>query len=203
VDLVLYDAMCQAIEQCHSVDEVKRIHNNAAAFAAAAKIANNTDAERKAVEIRVRAERHAGKLLADMQRTPRQESGRAGGQGTATTAGPSTYRQSIQRARIPERTAQRWQELAAVPRERFEAHMQSEEMPSARAIVASARERPQVSREALWLWGHVREFERNGMVDADPSTLLAEMTPAMRAEVRRLAPQVAAFMNRCTEEVIA
>jgi hypothetical protein len=55
--LVRYDAMLLAIEQCHKVDEIKELHDKALALELYAKVAMNTDAERKAVEIRIRAER--------------------------------------------------------------------------------------------------------------------------------------------------
>lgn len=90
-----------------------------------AKQAQNVEAERKATEIRLRAERRAGELMTALKRTPAAESGAMRGQpaGPATVARPATarldvkfsgidvprpeYRESIDRAGIPERTAQR------------------------------------------------------------------------------------------------
>jgi len=56
---------------------------------AAARVAQNTEAERKAVEIRVRAERRAGELLAEIQR------GKTGPKLPATAAGNSDYRREL------------------------------------------------------------------------------------------------------------
>jgi hypothetical protein len=67
--LVRY-AMCRAIEVAHSLDEIMPIRDLAAQLAAAAKIAKNYEAERKCREIRVRAERKAGQLLAEMAGSP-------------------------------------------------------------------------------------------------------------------------------------
>ena len=203
--LVLYDAALCAIAECHSVDEIKTIHDQAAALEAAARVAMNTEAERQMIEVRIRAERHGGELMRALQKADKSEAGAKGAsaqgkQAPAAAAGASIYRRTIEKAGIPERTAQRWQELAEVPRERFEAHLQAEDKPSARAIIDSTKAKPQMSEEALWLWGRLRDFERMGLIDADPMALLEEMTESMRADVRRLAPLVASLMNRCTEK---
>lgn len=44
---------------------------------------------------------------------------------------------------------------------------------------------------ALWLWGRMRDFERDG--------LLAAMTPPMQDDVRGLAPVLAEFFNQLVE----
>ena len=58
------DAMCQAIDAAFDVDEVKVIRDNAVAMEVYFRLAKNTEAERRACEIRLRAERKGGKLLA-------------------------------------------------------------------------------------------------------------------------------------------
>ena len=69
--LVRYDAMMHAIVECHRVDEVKEIHNQALAWEVYARQAQNLEAERKAVEIRLRAERRCGQLLKEMEKAKR------------------------------------------------------------------------------------------------------------------------------------
>lgn len=199
-ELIRYDAMVLAIAECHRIDEIKQIHNQAAAFEAASRIAMNTDAERQAVEIRIRAERRAGELMREMQKTPPEKAAK---KSPATAAGESEYRQSIKSAGIPERTAQRWQNLAEVPKARFEAHLSQDEKPSTRAIIDSIKTKPRMSEEALWLWGRLRDFERKGMIDCDPEPLIDELTDAMRHDVQRLAPLIVNFLNRCTEKEVA
>src|ERR1700679_793590 len=61
-----YVAMCTAITECHRVDEVKDIRDKALALEVYAKQAQNMEAERRAIEIRIRAEHRAGELLKDM-----------------------------------------------------------------------------------------------------------------------------------------
>lgn len=199
--LVRYDAMLLAIEQCHKIDEIKELHDKSLALELYAKVAMNTDAERKAVEIRIRAERRAGELMKTMGRSI---CGGAGGDVHAALAGtPSDYRQTIDRAGIPPRTAQRWQELAEVPKERFESHLAADDKPSSRAIIESVKTKPQMSKEALWLWGRLHDFERLGMIDCDPETIIDELTESMREDVFRLAPLIAVFLNRCAQKEVA
>ena len=62
--LVKYDAMCRAIDAAYRVDEVKEIRDKAAALEHYSRLAKNTENERRACEIRLRAERKAGQLLA-------------------------------------------------------------------------------------------------------------------------------------------
>lgn len=49
--------------------------------------------------------------------------------------------------------------------------------------------------KALWLWGRLKDFEREGILNKDPSELLAEMTEPMRADVRRILPMVREFIE--------
>ena len=55
--------MCRAIAEAHSLDELLPIRDRAAQIAAAAKIAENIEAEQKCREVSVRAERRAGQLF--------------------------------------------------------------------------------------------------------------------------------------------
>ena len=48
---------------------------------------------------------------------------------------------------------------------------------------------------ALWIWGRLKDFERHGVLSADPQNLLNEMTEPMRADVRRLLPLVREFIE--------
>ena len=61
-----YDAACAAIASAKNVDEVKQIHDKAEAVRAYARQAKNKTLEIDAAEIRIRAERRLGELLAVM-----------------------------------------------------------------------------------------------------------------------------------------
>jgi N6-adenosine-specific RNA methylase IME4 len=62
--LVRYDAACRAIAAAKSVDEAVKIRDQAEAVRAYAKMAKNRTLEVDAAEIRIRAERRVGQLIA-------------------------------------------------------------------------------------------------------------------------------------------
>lgn len=64
VELVRYDAACKALAAAKAVDEVKHIRDHAEAMRAYAKQAQNKQLEADAWEIRIRAERRIGELMA-------------------------------------------------------------------------------------------------------------------------------------------
>lgn len=49
--------------------------------------------------------------------------------------------------------------------------------------------------KALWVWGRLKDFEREGVLSRNPAELLNEMTEPMRADVRRLLPLVREFIE--------
>jgi N6-adenosine-specific RNA methylase IME4 len=61
--LILYDAACRALAEAVAVNEVMAIRDEAAQLAAAARVANNHQAEADAVAIRMRATRRLGQLI--------------------------------------------------------------------------------------------------------------------------------------------
>jgi len=69
IPLVKYDALCQAIAEARSTDEVKEIHNEAAALQAYARQANNRALEADALEIRMRATRRLGQMMQEQKET--------------------------------------------------------------------------------------------------------------------------------------
>ena len=49
--------------------------------------------------------------------------------------------------------------------------------------------------KALWIWGRLKDFERDGILTQSPEHLLNEMTQPMRGDVRRLLPLVREFIE--------
>jgi hypothetical protein len=198
-DLVRYDAMCSAIAECHRIDEVKDLRDKAMALELYAKQARNTDAERKASEIRLRAERRTGELLKELARATPAEAGAR--KAAASVAGASAYRQAIEQAQIPERTAQRYQALANVPAQVFERALRDPEVkPTTTRLIQQARApQAQIPDDVLWLWGRMRDFERESFSNKDPAGLLEAMTETMRSDVARIAPLMAEFFTRMEE----
>lgn len=73
------------------------------------------------------------------------------------------------------------------------------EEPTSAALRRKIVERPTpqrtMDRRALWVWGRLQDFERDNVISAGAEYLAREMTPAMRDDVRRLAPKVIEFLT--------
>ena len=112
--LIKYDAARNALEVASSYDEVKDIRDKAAAMAAYARQAKDTDMVKWATEIRARAERRAGQMLTD---TPKHPAGRPTNNrsGDATNLPPTLAEIGISKDQ-----SSRWQKIAAMPEEKFE-----------------------------------------------------------------------------------
>ena len=192
--LIKYDEMCRAIDQAFEVDEVKDIRDKAMAFEAYCKQARNTEAERRACEIRLRAERKAGALLAEKERAQ----GRRSDLQTSSNGGAKSFKEQLDEHGISKRSAERWQQLAAVSEDEFEAALAAPEKPTTSGIItaASPSKRSAMDGRALWLWGRLHDFGREQVLAAEPSFLLGEMTERMREDTLRIAPQVIAWLER-------
>jgi hypothetical protein len=70
-------------------------------------------------------------------------------------------------------------------------------LTTAGIIRANAEPKPNpVSQAALWLWGRLRDFERDRLLAKHPSELLSTMTPSMLDDVHIIAPRVAAWLRQ-------
>lgn len=67
--LAKYDAACRAVAAAKSVEEVRKIRNEAEAFRAFAKQAKDRTLELDAAEIRIRAERRLGEIISAQKKT--------------------------------------------------------------------------------------------------------------------------------------
>ena len=103
---------------------VKDIRDKAMALEAYAKQARNTEAERRACEIRLRAERKAGELLSKMEKAPRGPD--KNGSGQRSQRGTSDI-PTLPELGISKQQSHRWQKLAAVPKEEFETALRAPE----------------------------------------------------------------------------
>ena len=163
--------MVRAISECYEIDEVKDIRDKARAMEVYAQQAMNVDAERQAIEIRIRAERKVGQMLRDMDKNA--------GAAQPTRSSDTT---TLEDMGISKDQSSKWQRLAAVPDDEFEqALADTDTRPTTAGIAKKAKEQPKpINSDALWLWGRIRECESRGLFNQDPEFLIDDLTPAMR-----------------------
>lgn len=195
-ELVRYDAMCHAIAAAYEVDEVKDIRDKALAIEMYARMADNTEAETLACGIRLRAERKAGQLLREMDKA------KAGRPPNNPSHDVRDFRggKTLADMGISYKQSSDWQKLAGVSDERFEEFL-VERHASTSGIIAAAHPmavKP-VSTDALWLWGRLRDYERDKVYGRDPNEFLVTLPNDMLDDVLRLAPLVAAWLSRVEE----
>lgn len=195
-ELVRYDAMCRAIDAAHAVDEVKDIRDKARAIEMYARQAQNTDAEERAREIRLRAERKCGQMLSDMPRSQGHRSDL-----TSPHDGKKSFSNERERAGISAKQAENWQKLAGVPDNLFEQALSEPNVSTSSIIMRhEVEQRPRGlvmnNHKALWLWGTLKDFDSEGLLDEDPNELIASMLDHMRKTTYNLAPRIAAWLGR-------
>jgi hypothetical protein len=198
--LVRYDAMCVAIAAAHKVDEVKNIRDKARALEVYAQQAMNTEAERQACEIRLRAERRCGQLLRQREKAKGAQ-GNPGGQGAPIVRSDGVTTQTLSDIGVSKQQSSDWQKMADIPDDDFEAALAvAGPKPTTGGVIAAhAEPKPSpVDARALWLWGRLKDFDRDGLLDEDPNDLIETMLPHMRETTRHYAPLVAAWLERIT-----
>ena len=123
--LIKYEAACYAIAECVRVDEVKEWADKAAAMQAYGRMAQDQTLQAQAAEIRIRAERRLGELLAGQKSEGGLSRGAAGvgiNQHTpAEVRSSQTTAPTLAEAGISKDLSSRAQKLAAVPEQEFEA----------------------------------------------------------------------------------
>jgi hypothetical protein len=112
------DALRTAVEEAHEVAEVAGIRDQAIALETYARRVRNVEAERQAVEIQFLAMRKAGQLLIAMQKAGLRETGRPT---KGAKVGTATALPKLKDYGIGRHESQRWQKLAKVPQDKFEA----------------------------------------------------------------------------------
>lgn len=179
------------------MDEVKDIRDKALALAAYVRQSKNIEAEVELAEIRIRAERKAAELYRGTEKAKGAQ-GNPGGQGARIVrSSDATPQKTLADWGITKDQSSKWQKLADVPEEIFERELAKKDKPATlEAILEAAAPKPPkpVSDDAVWLWGRLRDFERDGLLDKYRIDVMSTMTPEMRADVERLSPRVSAWL---------
>ena len=117
--LTKYETARTALAEAHRVDEVKNIRDKAEAMAAYARQAKDSELIQYATEIKVRAERRCGELLA---RTEKNKGVAAGGERDAAgrTMRPADATPTLAQMGLTKDESSRYQQLAAMPADHFE-----------------------------------------------------------------------------------
>lgn len=197
--LIKYEAACRAIAECKAIDEVKGLADKAAAMQAYGRMANDRTLEVDAAEIRIRAERRLGEMLAasklqaggrPSEKTPREQRGVSEAP-TLATAGISYDLSS------------RAQKLAAVPEAEFEAELAAKrerdkqdgarvsarlEKAGEKALKANPDHIPADEGPSD---DEIREAEKSAADDAERVRLILESDDAVAALTAKCARQAA------------
>jgi hypothetical protein len=124
MQLEKYDAACRALANAKVVDEAKQIRNTADAMRTYARLAHNKDLEIDATEIRIRAERRLGELIAAQKATVGLAKGSDRGGRKSKFDGsrkePSNAPPTLKDAGIDKKLSASAQRLANVPAAKFE-----------------------------------------------------------------------------------
>lgn len=135
--LAKYDAACKALAAAKSVDEVKDIRDKATAMKAYARQAQNKQLEIDASEIRIRAERRLGEMMAEQREAGLLNKG--GGDQKSDQRGKKSPSDlpTLADAGIDKDLAKRARQYASIPAKKFE------------SILAERRERIEQENERV------------------------------------------------------
>jgi hypothetical protein len=121
--LASYDQLCREIASYVSVDETLQCVSHFEGLRVAARKANNRQLEIDAGEIRLRAERRVGELMALQRETVGLNTGGRPTKETPSTENAVSERPTLTQAGITNYTANRARKLAAIPPDKFDETM--------------------------------------------------------------------------------
>lgn len=202
--LVKYDAMQRAIIAAHAVDEAKQIRDKMQALEKYAQQARNVDAERRAADIRIRAELKTGELLKAAEKAKRGPS-KKNGQGSQRERSDA---QTLKELSISETQSSRWQRLAENPKavERYLRQTANDGgIPNTAGALEAAKPSAPTrqpafpfSREALWYVSRLQDLAESDMT---PEQVAAGCDADLAAKARRHLDALLPTLKRLRESL--
>jgi len=119
-ELIRYEAACHALAECKAIDEVKAWADKAAALQAYGRMAKDKTLEVDAAEIRIRAERRLGEMIADQKAGGGLNKGKLKQGPVVVGDDHGKPAPKLADAGISKDLSSRAQKLAAVPEKEFE-----------------------------------------------------------------------------------
>jgi hypothetical protein len=146
------------------------------------------ESERQACEIRLRAERRWGQLYKAGEKAKNQHD--------LPVVGHDRQIKTLTDMGVSRDQSSHWQGLAELDDKTFEEAV-TQAGASTTGILNSRKQHPVdlVDERALWLWGRLQDFRREGLLDQDPATICQTMMPHMRETVRAALPVVISWLE--------
>lgn len=223
--LIKYESACMALAECKAVDEVKAWADKAAAMQAYGRMAKDRTLEIDASEIRIRAERRLGELIAAQKAGDGLNAGvRMAGKSADASALVIDEGRSVPKladAGISYDLSSRAQKLAAVPADEFEAELaakrERDQQDGARVSARLQKRGAAVMQEAAEheTYGpsaeEIAEAEASARDDAERVRLildaddvvaaLTEKCKQQAAQIRILESRIAGLTNANAEHI--
>jgi N6-adenosine-specific RNA methylase IME4 len=117
----LYEAAKRALAECRNVDDAKLLRDKALALVVFAAQARDKTLIQDATEIRLRAERRAGELLAEMKERGERED--RGGDRKSKSSGATLILPKLTDLGVTKSQSSNWQRMAGLEAEAFEARV--------------------------------------------------------------------------------
>jgi hypothetical protein len=160
--LVRYETARNALAECQRVDEVKDIRDKAEAMAAYARQAKDTELIQFATEIKVRAERKCGELLA--------QTVEHGGDRKSDSRSDAP---TLNEMGITKDQSSRYQQLAAMPDEHFETAVETAKSTAGEVTTAfMLREAQKIKPRGKPITGKKADAIREELKAAQPASML-------------------------------